>query len=94
MTNAVGVPLTLDAAGRLAASTTESKSSGTWAQTAAKTNHYGADGDSPDWIQETSTTLTRNVQGPDGSLDATTTGTRVRLQRSLSGGSWSGDTPP
>lgn len=83
VTSAVGVPLTLDAAGRLAASTTESNSSGTWTQTAAKTNHYGADGDSPDWIQETSTTLTRNVQGPDGSLDATTTGTSLTLSAIL-----------
>ncbi|WP_406129525.1 RHS repeat-associated core domain-containing protein [Streptomyces sp. NBC_00989] len=66
---------TLDAASRLAAWTTESNSSGTWAQTATKTNHYGSDGDSPDWIQETSTTLTRNVQGLSGNLDATTTGT-------------------
>ncbi|WP_234467784.1 DNRLRE domain-containing protein [Streptomyces sp. MBT62] len=63
---------TLDAAGRLAAWTTESNSSGTWTQTTAKTNHYGADGDTPDWIQETSSTLTRNVQGSSGELDATT----------------------
>jgi hypothetical protein len=38
------------------------------AQTGSKANHYGADGDSPDWTQETSTTLTRNVQGISGSL--------------------------
>jgi RHS repeat-associated protein len=66
---------TLDAAGRLAAWTTESDSTGTWTQTASKTNHYGGDGDSPDWTQETSSTLTRNVQGNSGDLDATTSAT-------------------
>ncbi|MFF5146707.1 DNRLRE domain-containing protein [Streptomyces sp. NPDC013157] len=65
----------LDAAGRLAAWTTESNSSGTWTQTASKTNHYGSDTDSPDWIQETSSTLTRNVQGTSGNLDAITSAT-------------------
>ncbi|MFE2425797.1 DNRLRE domain-containing protein [Streptomyces sp. NPDC059373] len=66
---------TLDAAGRLAAWTTESNSTGTWTQTASKTNHYGSDGDSPDWTQETSSTVTRNVQGISGDLDATTSAT-------------------
>ncbi|MDT9698293.1 DNRLRE domain-containing protein [Streptomyces sp. P17] len=65
----------LDAAGRLATWTTESNSGGTWAQTASKTGHYGSDTDSPDWIQETSTTITRNVQGPGGGLDAVTSAT-------------------
>ncbi|MFF3381316.1 DNRLRE domain-containing protein [Streptomyces sp. NPDC002680] len=65
----------LDAAGRFATWTTESNSSGTWTQTGAKTNHYGADGDSPDWIQETSTTVTRNVQGIGGDLGAATSTT-------------------
>lgn len=63
---------TLDAAGRLAAWTSETNSGGTWTQTGSKTNHYGADGDSPAWIQETSTTITRNVQGLDGGLEAIT----------------------
>ncbi|WP_343243089.1 DNRLRE domain-containing protein [Streptomyces sp. SID12501] len=66
---------TLDATGRLAAWTTESNSGGTWTQIGSKTNHYGADGDSPDWTQETSSTLTRNVQGISGDLDATTSAT-------------------
>ncbi|MGW5651541.1 DNRLRE domain-containing protein [Streptomyces humi] len=66
---------TLDAAGRLAAWTTESNSSGTWTQTAAKTNHYGADGDSPDWTQETSSSISRDVQGIGGDLGAVTSGT-------------------
>ncbi|WP_327725016.1 DNRLRE domain-containing protein [Streptomyces europaeiscabiei] len=66
---------TLDAAGRLAAWTTETQSGGTWTQTGAKTNHYGADGDSPDWTQETSTTLTRNVQDMSGDLGTVTSAT-------------------
>jgi hypothetical protein len=45
---------TLDAADRLATWTTESSSSGTWTQTASKTNHYSADGDSPSWTAEDS----------------------------------------
>ncbi|MEU0949469.1 DNRLRE domain-containing protein [Streptomyces canus] len=66
----------LDAASRLASWTTETQGTdGTWTQTAAKTNHYSSDGDSPDWIQETSTTLTRNVQGTSGDLDAITSAT-------------------
>lgn len=67
---------TLDGAGRLAAWTTESNASGTWTQTASKTNHYGADGDSPDWTAEDTTgTITRNVQGTGGDLGATTSAT-------------------
>ncbi|TQK42329.1 RHS repeat-associated protein [Streptomyces sp. SLBN-118] len=69
---------TLDAAQRLAAWTTESTADGgaTWTQTSAKTNHYGGDGDSPDWIKEdTAGVTTRNVQGSSGNLDATTSTT-------------------
>jgi len=67
---------TLDAAGRLGSWTTESNASGTWTQTAAKTNHYGSDTDSPDWVAEdTAGNITRNVQGIGGDLDATTTAT-------------------
>jgi RHS repeat-associated protein len=63
---------TLDAAQRLAAWTTETNDAGTWTQTGSKVNHYGSNGDSPDWIQEdTAGTITRNVQGPSGDLDAT-----------------------
>ncbi|MFF3663269.1 hypothetical protein ACFYYU_49860 [Streptomyces olivochromogenes] len=58
----------LDAAGRLASWTTETNSSGTWTQTGSKTAHYSSDGDSPDWIQETACTITRNVQGSSGDL--------------------------
>ncbi|MEU6774585.1 DNRLRE domain-containing protein [Streptomyces sp. NPDC046759] len=67
---------TLDAAQRLASWTTETNNAGTWTQTGAKVNHYGADGDSPDWIKEDTTgTITRNVQGTGGDLDATTNAT-------------------
>jgi RHS repeat-associated protein len=65
----------LDAAGRLAAWTTEVDNSGTWTQTGSRTNHYGGDGDSPDWIQETASAVTRNVQGISGGLDAVTSAT-------------------
>ncbi|MFF5303294.1 DNRLRE domain-containing protein [Streptomyces sp. NPDC013161] len=66
----------LDAAGRLATWTTETQGSdSTWTQTGSKTNHYGSDGDSPSWTQETSSTLTRNVQGIDGDLSAVTSAT-------------------
>ncbi|WP_245883520.1 DNRLRE domain-containing protein [Streptomyces hyaluromycini] len=66
----------LDGAGRLASWTTETQSSdGTWTQTGSKTNHYGADGDSPNWTQETSSTIARNVRGVDGDLSALTTAT-------------------
>ncbi|MFG2948480.1 DNRLRE domain-containing protein [Streptomyces adustus] len=67
---------TLDAAQRLAAWTTEINNASTWTQTGSKINHYGGDGDSPDWIKEdTAGTLTRNVQGSSGGLDATTSAT-------------------
>ncbi|MGX9889320.1 DNRLRE domain-containing protein [Streptomyces sp. NPDC002276] len=65
----------LDAGGRLAVWTTESNSSGTWTQTGSKTSHYGSDGDSPDWIQETSSTITRNVQDINGALGTVTDAT-------------------
>ncbi|MFB7577038.1 RHS repeat-associated core domain-containing protein [Streptomyces sp. NPDC056165] len=74
----------LDAVGRLAASTTEASTDGgaTWSLAGTETNHYGADGDSPDWIKEDTTgILTRNVQGPSGDLGATTSATSdVALQ--------------
>ncbi|MFF7977397.1 hypothetical protein [Streptomyces sp. NPDC007905] len=38
-------------------------------------NHYDADGDSPDWIQESASTITRNVQDMDGRLGALTSAT-------------------
>ena len=63
---------TLDAASRLAVWTTEADSSGTRTQTGSKTNHYGGDADSPDWIQESCSAVTRNGQGVGGDLDAVT----------------------
>ncbi|WP_225839514.1 DNRLRE domain-containing protein [Streptomyces sp. NK08204] len=67
---------TLDPAQRLAAWTTEADNAGTWTQTGAKVDHYGGDGDSPDWITEDAAgTITRNVQGSSGDLDATTDAT-------------------
>ncbi|MFD6819903.1 DNRLRE domain-containing protein [Streptomyces sp. NPDC060085] len=68
---------TLDSNQRLRGFTTETNSSGTWTQTASKTNHYDSDGDSPRWIVEDTSTgaLTRHVGGLDGNLAATTTKT-------------------
>ncbi|MFF1786802.1 DNRLRE domain-containing protein [Kitasatospora sp. NPDC058243] len=64
---------TLDSAQRFRAWTTETNTTGTWAQTGLRTNHYGSDTDSPRWITEdTAGTLTRNVTGPAGTLAATT----------------------
>ena len=62
-------------AGRLASWTTESNSSGTWTQTGSKTSHYGSDGDNPDWTQETSSTISRDVQDIGGDLGALTSAT-------------------
>nr|WSX81744.1 hypothetical protein OH826_17015 [Streptomyces sp. NBC_00899] len=65
---------TLDPANRLASWTTEASTAGTWSQTGARTNHYGNDGDSPDWIAEDSSgAVTREVRGPDGDLAALST---------------------
>ncbi|MFD7934585.1 RHS repeat-associated core domain-containing protein [Streptomyces sp. NPDC059755] len=56
--------------------TTETNTSGTWTQTAAKTNHYDSGSDGPRWISEdTSGSLTRNIDGPSGDLAATSTAT-------------------
>ncbi|MFI9152309.1 DNRLRE domain-containing protein [Streptomyces sp. NPDC053367] len=65
---------TLDAALRYRSWTTEANTSGTWAQTASRLNHYDSDGDSPRWIVESTSggAVTRNVLGPDGNLAATT----------------------
>ncbi|MHB9861361.1 DNRLRE domain-containing protein [Streptomyces sp. YIM S03343] len=64
----------LDATWRLTSWTTETQGSdGTWTQTSAKANHYGCGCDSPTWTAEDSSgTITRNVQGIDRSLDAET----------------------
>lgn len=67
---------TLDSNQRFRAWTTETNTSGTWTQTAVKTNHYDSDSDSPRWITEdTSGNLTRNIDGPAGDLAATSTKT-------------------
>ncbi|MBA3743586.1 RHS repeat-associated core domain-containing protein [Sporichthya sp.] len=65
---------TLDPGMRLRGWTTETNN-GTWTQTAAKTNHYpgdGGGGDSPTWINESGSSVTRNVTGIAGDLAAYT----------------------
>nr|WSX81776.1 DNRLRE domain-containing protein [Streptomyces sp. NBC_00899] len=67
---------TLDSALRFRSYTTEANNAGTWTQTASKTNHYGTDADNPRWITEDAAgNLTRNIDGLDGNLAATTTKT-------------------
>ncbi|MFJ9895393.1 DNRLRE domain-containing protein [Streptomyces sp. NPDC091280] len=67
----------LDAAGRLASWTTETQGTdSTWTQTAAKTNHFSGDDDTPDWTAEdTNGTITRSVLDLDDDLGAITSGT-------------------
>ena len=72
---------TLDPTMRLRGWTTETNS-GTWTQTGAKTNHYAADAggaDSPTWITETGSTVTRNVTGIAGDLAAYTDGATANV---------------
>ncbi|POX43747.1 sugar-binding protein, partial [Streptomyces sp. Ru71] len=75
---------TLDSNLRLRAWTTETNNAGTWTQTATKTNHYDSDTDNPRFITEdTAGNITRNVDGLDGNLAATTTktgGTILQLE--------------
>lgn len=71
----------LDPGMRLRAWTTETNS-GAWTQTAAKTNHYSGDGgggDSPTWINETGSSVTRNVAGIAGDLAAYTDGSTANV---------------
>ncbi|MET8080683.1 RHS repeat-associated core domain-containing protein [Streptomyces sp. NPDC005303] len=79
----------LDSNLRFRSWTTESNASGTWTQTGSKLNHYDSDGDNPRWIVENTATgaLTRNVDGLDGNLAATTskTGDTVLLLANLHG---------
>ncbi|MFB6961689.1 RHS repeat-associated core domain-containing protein [Streptomyces sp. NPDC056309] len=65
---------TLDSALRRRGFTTESNASGSWTQTASKLNHYDSDSDNARWTVEDTATgaLTRNVDGLDGNLAATT----------------------
>ncbi|MFE4637095.1 DNRLRE domain-containing protein [Streptomyces sp. NPDC056773] len=67
----------LDASQRFRSWTVESNTSGSWAQTASKTNHYAADGDSPSWIVEDSPSggVTRFVSSAVGDFAATTSAT-------------------
>ncbi|MFE9879214.1 DNRLRE domain-containing protein [Streptomyces sp. NPDC005784] len=78
---------TLDSGLRFRSWTTESNASGTWTQTGSKLNHYDSDGDDPRWIVEDTAggALSRNVDGPDGALAATTgkTGDTVLLLSNL-----------
>ncbi|WP_240503037.1 DNRLRE domain-containing protein [Streptomyces prasinopilosus] len=63
----------LDAAGRLASWATEEQAEdGTWGTAATKTNHYGGDGDSPDWIAEGDGAVSRSLEDLSGNLIATT----------------------
>ncbi|GAA3482017.1 hypothetical protein GCM10018966_065490 [Streptomyces yanii] len=65
---------TLDSQLRFRAWTVESNVSGTWTQAQSKLNHYSSDADNPRWTVEDTATgaLTRNVNGFDGQLAATT----------------------
>ncbi|MEU8522214.1 DNRLRE domain-containing protein [Streptomyces sp. NPDC048577] len=65
----------LDAALRIRSWTVASNTSGTWTTTQSKVNHYNTDMDSPRWTVEDTATgaVTRNVNGFDGQLAATTT---------------------
>ncbi|OLM29864.1 Rhs protein [Pseudonocardia sp. Ae717_Ps2] len=66
---------TLDPGHRFRAITSERNVSGNWLNNYTKINHYGADNDEPRWIAEDITqpdNLTRNIEGPDGDLAATT----------------------
>ncbi|MGW1559131.1 DNRLRE domain-containing protein [Streptomyces sp. NPDC002144] len=78
---------TLDSGLRFRSWTTESNASGTWTRTGSKLNHYDSDGDDPRWIVEDTAggALSRNVDGPDGDLAATTskTGDTVLLLSDL-----------
>jgi RHS repeat-associated protein len=82
----------LDTAGRYRSWTVETNTTGTWTQTTSKANHYDSDSDSPRWIVENTSTgqVTRNVEGPDGDLAATTTATGGTV---LSLSTIHGDTP-
>ncbi|MEV5973991.1 DNRLRE domain-containing protein [Streptomyces sp. NPDC051921] len=66
----------LDAAGRLASSTAESRAEdGTWGAAVTKTEHFGGDGDSPDWTAQGDGTVSRSVEDMAGNLIATTSAT-------------------
>lgn len=68
---------TTDPAGRPVSFTVEVLNGSTWTTARTKVNHYRDDGDRPDRIVEDTATgqVTRNVQGTDGQLAATTSAT-------------------
>jgi len=66
----------LDAAGRLASWKTEEQTEdGIWGTASTKINHYGGDGDSPDWTAEDNGTISRSLEDLAGNLIATTSAT-------------------
>ncbi|MFD7985211.1 DNRLRE domain-containing protein [Kitasatospora indigofera] len=63
----------LDASGRLAVTTTETRGTdGTWAVTGLSTNHFDAGEDTPAWSKDAAGMLTRDVQDLTGQLTAAT----------------------
>ncbi|WP_158711578.1 RHS repeat-associated core domain-containing protein [Streptomyces xylophagus] len=60
----------LDPAGRIRSSTSETNTSGSWTQSAARTNHYDGTSDSPAWIRESTSAYTRNINDMAGDLSA------------------------
>ncbi|MDN0194122.1 DNRLRE domain-containing protein [Streptomyces sp. S.PNR 29] len=67
----------LDGSLRIRSWTVESNSSGTWAGTQSKVNHYDCGCDKPSWVTENTSTgaVTRNVEALGGELAATTSKT-------------------
>jgi RHS repeat-associated protein len=66
----------LDAAHRYRSWTVETNETGTWQQSQAKLNHYGADGDNPRWtVENAAGDVVRNVVSAGGKLAAHTGGT-------------------
>ncbi|WP_246144205.1 RHS repeat-associated core domain-containing protein [Actinacidiphila oryziradicis] len=60
----------VDPLGRSRSYTSETNTSGSWAQTAARTNHYDGSADSPSWIRESTSAYTRNINDMAGDLSA------------------------
>ncbi|MDX3455540.1 DNRLRE domain-containing protein [Streptomyces sp. ME02-8801-2C] len=60
----------LDPLGRSRSSTSATNTSGSWVQTAVRTNHYDGTSDSPSWTSESPSAYTRNVSDITGDLSA------------------------
>lgn len=60
----------LDPLGRSRSYTSETNTSGSWTQTAVRTNHYDGTSDSPSWTSESTSAYTRNVSDIAGDLSA------------------------